>query len=115
MANAFQFDFTTFRANLRSLMDSRGLSINAAADKLGVSPSSLSRYLNGLRDPELSYVIQIAEYFGVSTDWLLGLTNDIRTRMPLEVYEVAHLYSISNPDDRAVVQAVLNKYRTEGK
>ena len=111
MANAIQFDFTAFRNNLHSLIESRGLSINSAADLLGISPSTLSRYQKGIREPDLCYVVQIADYFHVSVDWLIGRSEDLRGRMTDEVYDVAHLYSIATEDDRSVIQAVLNKYR----
>lgn len=104
-------DYTVFRTNLKSLIDSRGKYAKEVADELGMTHATLSRYLNGVRNPEMSYVIKIAKTFGVSIDWLLGLDNDKGAKYPYEIKEVADLYSLASNDDRNVIQAVLEKYR----
>lgn len=48
------------------------------ADFLGISRQTVGFYLNGDRIPDSEKLKQIAERCGVSSDWLLGLT-DIRT------------------------------------
>ena len=52
-------------------------------------------------------------YFGVSVDWLLGLSNDRYEAVPTEVREFATLYALASPDDRTIVETVLKKYREE--
>ncbi len=42
------------------------------ADALGVSQSRLSHYEKGTREPGLDFVARIADFFGVTTDYLLG-------------------------------------------
>lgn len=74
---------------------------------------TLSRYLQGVREPELKYVVRLARYFGVSVDWLLGLSNDRYEAVPTEVREFATLYALASPDDRTIVETVLKKYREE--
>lgn len=75
--------------------------------------ATLSRYLQGVREPELKYVVRLARYFGVSVDWLLGLSNDRYEAVPSEVREFATLYALASPDDRTIVETVLKKYREE--
>ena len=41
---------------------------------LNISESSISLYESGKRMPSISLIIKIADYFNVSTDYLLGLT-----------------------------------------
>lgn len=41
----------------------------------GISESSVSLYENGKRKPNLELIIEIANYFNVSTDYLLGITD----------------------------------------
>ena len=48
----------------------------ALAKKLGVSTSTLGNYESGIRKPDLEMLVNIANFFNVSTDYLLGLTND---------------------------------------
>lgn len=104
-------DYTIFREHLRQLMQARNLSAKALGEEINVAPATLSRYLSGNRTPDLPYVVKISQYFSVSIDWLLGLNGDKYDIMPKEVQEVAELYQFASPQDRRVVQAVLDKYK----
>lgn len=106
-------DFTNFRYNLKSLIDSRGVTFLELSAATNMAPTTLHRYVSGCRTPELPNLMRLAEYFNVSLDWLLGLSGNRYDVMPHELQEVADLYSIANPDDRRVIQAVLGKYRKE--
>lgn len=66
-------DYNAFQKRLRDLIESRGKLIQQVAEETGISKISLSRYLNGHREPDLKYVVALAQYFGVSVDWILGL------------------------------------------
>lgn len=57
---------------LSNLRRSRGLSQKKAALELGISPALLSHYENGIRECGLDFLLRIAEYYGVSCDYLLG-------------------------------------------
>ncbi len=104
-------DYTIFKEHLRHLMKTRNLSMKALGEELNVTPATLSRYLSGDRTPDLPYVVKIASYFNVSIDWLLGFNGDKFDIMPVEVQEIATLYQLASPQDRRVVQAVLDKYK----
>ena len=106
-------DYSFFRENLRNLINVRGITIKAFAAEIDASAATISRYLSGDRTPDLPYVVKIADYFSVSIDWLLGINGDKFDVMPKEVQEVASLYSLSSPDDRRVIQAVLGKYKEQ--
>lgn len=108
-----QYDYTTFRKNLRNLIESNGKSLRETAADLNISFTTLSRYTNGHRDPDLKYVILLAKYFRVSVDWLLGFNDDQYETLSPEISELIALYNIASHDDRRVVDAVLNKYREE--
>jgi transcriptional regulator with XRE-family HTH domain len=45
--------------------------------KANITEASLSRYENEIREPKAAVVAVLADALGVSTDYLLGLTNDI--------------------------------------
>ncbi|MBQ9345430.1 MAG: helix-turn-helix transcriptional regulator [Kiritimatiellae bacterium] len=53
------------------------------AKKLGLKQGSYSRYETGEREPDLRTLCQIAESAGVSSDWLLGLTDEPSTGVSL--------------------------------
>lgn len=105
-------DYSIFQDRLRQLMESRGLNNKALADEVNITTAALSRYLTGHRTPDLKYVVKLAEYFGVSVDWILGINGDRYEVLPQEIQDIAYLYSLANPDDRRVVHAVLDKYKT---
>ncbi len=104
-------DYTVFREHLRQLMQTRKLSAKALSEEINVTSATLSRYLSGNRTPDLPYVVKISQYFSVSIDWLLGLNGDKYDIMPKEVQEIAELYQFASPQDRRVVQAVLDRYK----
>lgn len=106
-------DFTIFKSNLRSLMSARGFSNLSFSEEVGIPAPTISRYLTGDRTPDLAYVVKIAHYFNVSIDWLLGFNGDKFDIMPQEVQDVATRYSLASPDDRKVIQAVLQKYNSK--
>lgn len=62
---------------LRDLRLKKGLKQLDLADMLGVSRTTYTQYETGRSEPDLATIIKLAQFFGVSVDYLLGLT-DIR-------------------------------------
>lgn len=63
---------TAFAHRITSLRKEKGLSQKEVAMSLGVSQALLSHYEKGVRECGLEFVIRCADYFGVTTDYLLG-------------------------------------------
>lgn len=42
-----------------------------------MSPSALSNYIQGTREPDYSTLMRIADYFGVTTDFLLNHPHEL--------------------------------------
>lgn len=63
---------TAFSNRITALRKERGLSQKEVAMSLGVSQALLSHYEKGVRECGLEFVLRCAEYFGVTTDYLLG-------------------------------------------
>ena len=59
---------------IMALRRERGLSQKAAAAALGISQALLSHYEKGIRECGLPFLLRAADYYGVSTDYLLGRT-----------------------------------------
>lgn len=57
---------------ISELRKERGLSQKEAAAKLGISQALLSHYEKGIRECGQSFLLRIADFYGVSTDYLLG-------------------------------------------
>lgn len=68
-----------FASRLSMLRKRSGMSQKAAAEKLGVSQALLSHYEKGKRECGLDFVITAASVFGVSADYLLGLSDKLPT------------------------------------
>lgn len=58
---------------LVELRNSRGLTQSEVAGKLSVSNKTVSKWENGMSTPDLSMLIELSRYYGVTTDALLGL------------------------------------------
>lgn len=69
------------------LRKERGLSQKQAASDLQISQALLSHYEKGIRECGLDFVVKIADYYGVSCDYLLGRTPD-RTGATLTVEDI---------------------------
>ena len=61
----------TFGEKLQKLRAGAGMSQDALAERLGVSRQAVSRWERDETMPEVDKVIQLADLFGVTTDYLL--------------------------------------------
>ena len=64
-----------FSERIKELRQERGLKQREMAEICGVKMRSYQGYEYGRHYPEVPGLIQIAKFFGVSTDYLLGLTD----------------------------------------
>ena len=61
---------------LREMREKKGENQEQIAKLLGISRTSNTKYENGLHDPSMESLNILAEHFNVSTDYLLGRTDD---------------------------------------
>ena len=69
-------DRKKFSDRVRTLREARGLSINDLAQEISLSKATVGHWETGLRLPSLEVIDALADYFGVSTDYLLGRTDE---------------------------------------
>jgi transcriptional regulator with XRE-family HTH domain len=60
---------------LIELRESLGLSIRELSSKIGIPHNSISQYENMRREPAATTIAKFAIFFNVSSDYLLGLSN----------------------------------------
>ena len=58
--------------NLKMLRESHGLSQQRLADSVGISQQSINKYENHQTQPDILTLIQIADFFHTSVDFLIG-------------------------------------------
>ena len=61
---------------LVELRTSKGVTQEDVAQSLSISNKTISKWENGASMPDLPMVIELAKYYGVTTDTLLGLSED---------------------------------------
>jgi len=69
----------TFGMRLRQLRQEKKLRQRDLAKKLGITESAYGYYEQGRREPSYETLQQLADFFDVSVDWLLGRTDDPTT------------------------------------
>jgi transcriptional regulator with XRE-family HTH domain len=94
------------------LRKSKKITQEELAKKIDVSRSALSQYELGLRQPDYDIIKRIADFFGVSTDYLLGRetkkTSIEETKMDEERKRLADIIvNIKDPEKKKQAIAFL--------
>ena len=64
-----------FAQRLRELRNEKDMSQKQIADVLRIRQQSYARYEMDTSEPCYDMLVEIAKYFGVSTDYLLGISD----------------------------------------
>lgn len=67
--------YCEFGENLKKLRTARSLTQASFGNRVGLSKAVVSKYENGLGYPSFDVLIRIASFFGVTTDYLLGVSS----------------------------------------
>ena len=73
-----------FGLRLRELREKKRLSQQQLADWLGLTRSSISNYENNTQTPPADTLVRLADIYGVSVDYLLGVKNDRKRVLVIE-------------------------------
>ena len=74
--------------NLNALVEKSGCSYAQIEKEAGIPKRSLSRYMRGYLEPNISSAVSLANYFHVSVDCIIGRTEMLRTEAALSVDEM---------------------------
>lgn len=88
-----------FGDKLKRLREAQGLSQQQLADKLDMSPSGIGMWEQNRRQPDNETLKKVAQFFDVSTDYLLG--NDIKEDKNKELLETIST-DLSGPVNRVL-------------
>lgn len=94
---------------LRKLRDESGLSQKELTDRLNINRSTYARYETSSTQPDYDTLNKLADFFGVSTDYILGRTS-LKNQ---QVYENAGItneeYTNLTPYQKEVVDFFLTR------
>ena len=109
---------TSIGDRLRYLREQRGLSQLEAARLLGINNSVLSRIDNGKRSVEDELLVKFSRFYRVSTDYILGRTDDPcetvdfpQTAAPYLPEGFEDLPEEAKKEVYAILEYVLQKYK----
>lgn len=97
-----------FPRTLCLLRQEKGLSQKMASVALHISQALLSHYEKGVREPGLAFVVNAADYYGVSCDYLLGRSMS-RDGVSIKIDDLEDASADKSNVLRGSVLALLNK------
>ena len=62
-----------FYTRLKELRIENNLSQQKLANEIGVTQKAIDFWEKNINEPKASYIIKLAKYFNVTTDYLLGI------------------------------------------
>jgi len=65
-----------FGEHLKNIRQSKNLTQKQLAELIGISERGIQNYEMGVRKPNFDIIIKLADALNISTDYLLGRTNN---------------------------------------
>lgn len=101
-----------FAQHLKALLDKRGINQNTLAEQLQTTEATISRYVNGIRTPNIETAVEIARVLNVSMDELCGVQTPAQARQAPDVGILVNCYEKASDADRQVLWSLLDRYMT---
>lgn len=110
------------KGRLRELRDSRHLTQTGIGSKVGASQQNISKYEQDIRSMPVDMLIHMSEYFNVTTDYLLGISEVKRdyekqvqgNKSMDEYYDLVEMYRDLEQRDQEIVWAMIEKMSRTG-
>ncbi len=87
---------------IKTLREQSGFTQTMLARKLGLSRSAVNAWEMGISIPSTQYLVELARLFHVSTDFILGLTED-----GIEQIDIGFL----DEEEKATIRSMLNHFK----
>ena len=91
---------------LRELRKAKGLSMKELGKMFGLAESTISLYESGKRQPDKDTLVRLANFFGVSVDYLLGISNQEHELTDENKQLLAKIEQLSAEDREAITRFV---------
>ncbi|MBQ8199217.1 MAG: helix-turn-helix transcriptional regulator [Lachnospiraceae bacterium] len=97
----------TFGERLKNLMEEKDVTQKEVSQNLNIAISTFNGYANDYREPDFSTLASLAKYFGVTIDYLLGVTDERisydDTEDQDQLNTLIHYYSNMNKTTRSLL------------
>lgn len=91
---------------LVEIREKNGYTRKRLSDELGRPYRTITKYETGEREPGHSYIVEIARKFGVSTDYILGVS-DLMTTSGKDAYQTAESAQVDEQPDADSLRSTL--------
>lgn len=103
---------------LVEIREKNGYTRKRLSEELGRPYATITKYESGEREPGHTYIIEIAKKFGVSTDYILGVSeqNELQfvqkasSDLSDEAFKIAAAYDKASQKERSTVRFILSDY-----
>ncbi len=99
---------STFGKRLKKLREEKNLTQNQLAEQLSVNRDALAKWETDRAFPDLIMIKSIAEFFDISTDYLLGKDDNSFEAQVVEL--LRNNKDLLNKDEEAFLLALINNY-----
>ena len=101
-----------FAKQFKKLIDKRGLTQRAVAERINTTETTISRYVSGDRTPNIETAVELASVLGVTLDVLVGADLPAAGRTPPDISILVSCYQNASIADRQVLWSLLDRYMT---
>lgn len=106
-------------SRIKQLRENRGLIQEILAAELGITQQMLSKYERDILCIKVDVLMKIAEYFNVTTDYLLGISEvkrDLQGQMKMNktldtYYDLIEIYKDLDEYDQKMVWSIMQKVK----
>lgn len=98
-----------FSERLKELRKDAGISIVELAKGIEYSKSIISYWENGVKEPSLTAIVKLAQYFHVTSDYLIGLKEyETSSALYADEREILVLYQTLSPSRKEDLKIYLH-------
>lgn len=108
------YDKNTFAENLKRIISQRGTTQREVAEKLGVTETTVSRYVTTGpkgRTPNVESLVALAQVLNVSLDTLVGVEPPATARQAPDVKILLSAYEKAAIDQREAIWSMMNAFQ----
>lgn len=110
-------------SRIKQLREKRGLIQERLASELGITQQMLSKYERDVTIIKVDVLKKIAEYFNVTTDYLLGVSDvkrDLQGQMKInetldEYYDLIEVYKELDSYDQEMIWSIMQMVKKTGE